>query len=179
MTPDEARSPGQETGRLLVSRPSWRLTQGSCTMGTHGLLEGRQLCWQHSLPYLWNSASRSFSMAHIANSTPTPSSRACWADTPHASRITAPALLRISNSSLFPQGLRKGLFSGQPLKHKIIVKGFMSQENQGQEHHSWMPGLVHTFSMRRYRHQGWKLILGEEKKTYSSLCIKYRYTYVK
>lgn len=135
-TPDEARSTWQETRRVWVARASWPLTHGSCTTGTHGPFERRKLCWQHPLPYVSNSAGRTFYMAHIANSTPTLTSRTCWADTRHTSRITAPVLLRLSNSILFPQGLIRGLFSGQPLKHKIVAKAFMNQGNQEQEHSS-------------------------------------------
>lgn len=86
--------PGKKLEGVLVSRPTWPLTHGLCTTGTHGPFEGRKLCWQHPLPYTSNLANRTFYIAHMANSTPTATSRISWEDVRYTSRIIAPALLR-------------------------------------------------------------------------------------
>lgn len=112
------------------------------TTGTHGPFEGRQFCWQDPLPYLSNSANWPFSMADTANC-----SNLNWPDTSHPSRITDPALLRISNSSLFPQGLEKGLFFRATPKTQNYSQG-LSESREPRTRTQFMSDGLSTYILK-------------------------------
>lgn len=132
-------------------------SRAPCTTGTRGPFEGGQFCWQDPLPYLTNSAHWPFSMAHTANC-----SNLNWPDTSHPSGITDPALLRISNSSLFPRGLGKG-FSGQPLKQNYSQGLYESREPRTRT--QFMSDGLSTYILKEaiLPPREWKLTLGREE----------------